>query len=200
MSLYTVDTIPDETDSTPGGELTCENCGRQFDHTGRGRKPKNCPECRANSRTTMRTNTTRKSTKDVEAACAVLESAYSAVALGLLMLSPRAAETWAHQVDTLQAQNKLTLAGDPMLCKSILRAGEKTGKAAFLISHVLAVAPVAMAIRQDMPKRKPKPNMPKQPKPKQPRVAETPEQFAEWERDMDTNIPAPVDKALRFFE
>lgn len=189
MSLYTVENL--DTDTMPGtnGDLTCESCGKSFDHTGRGRKPKKCPDCRA---TRTATSTPRKSSKDVDAACAVLDTTYNAIALGLLMLSPRAASTWAEQLDTLQAQNRLTLAGDPALTKSILRAGEKTGKAAFLVSHVLAVAPVVMVIREDMPKRKPK-----TPKSK---VAETPEQFAEWERDIDTNIPAPVDGALRFFE
>ena len=156
MSLYTVENLdlagPDS-DKAPGeGLLSCETCGINFDHTGRGRKPKNCPDCRTTK--TTRVSSPRKSTKDVEAACAVLESAYSTVALGLFVINPRAATVWVEQCDRLQAQNRLTLAGDPNLTKSILRAGEKSGKAAFLISHVLAVAPVIGVIREDMPKRK----------------------------------------------
>lgn len=39
---------PDELppDAPTPGDLTCEKCGASFDHTGRGRKPKTCPDCR----------------------------------------------------------------------------------------------------------------------------------------------------------
>lgn len=167
MSAYTVESLdlagPD-TDKAPGeGMLTCDTCGISFDHVGRGRKPKNCPDCRATKPT--RATTPRKSTKDVEAACAVLESAYSTVALGLFVVNPRAASVWVEQCDRLQVQNRLTLAGDPNLTKSILRAGEKSGKAAFLISHILAVAPVVAVIREDMPKKSKRPTVKNRPTP-----------------------------------
>ena len=82
------------------------------------------------------------------------------------MLSPRAATVWAQGIDTLQAANRVTLAGDPGLCKSILRAGEKSGKAAFAIAHVVALAPVVMSVRDDlktMRKNRAVPDVPAEP-------------------------------------
>lgn len=157
MSLYDISdvAIPDE-DSAPGeGLLTCESCGNSFEHSGRGRKPKKCADCRAAGARASGAGTTRRNatSKDVKAALAVLEGAYSTVALGLMVLSPNAASVWAAQVPSLQAQNEVILSGDPALTKSILRTGEKTGKAAFVIAHVIAFAPVAMTVRADMPKR-----------------------------------------------
>lgn len=156
-----------EGDVPPGdGALTCQNCGILFDHTGRGRKPKQCPECRATKSTATATRSRRTTSKDVESAIAVLDGAYNTLALGLMMLSPRAATVWAQGIDTLQAANRVTLAGDPGLCKSILRAGEKSGKAAFAIAHVVALAPVVMAVRDDlktMRKNRAVPDVPAEP-------------------------------------
>ena len=156
-----------EGDVPPGdGALTCQNCGILFDHTGRGRKPKQCPECRATKSTARATRSRRTTSKDVESAIAVLDGAYNTLALGLMMLSPRAATVWAQGIDTLQAANRVTLAGDPGLCKSILRAGEKSGKAAFAVAHAVALAPVVMAVRDDlktMRKNRAVPDVPAEP-------------------------------------
>lgn len=69
--------------------------------------------------------------------------------LGLFVLSPNAAVQWSGSTEQLQAQNRIILAGDPSLCKSILRAGEKSGKAAFVIAHALALLPVVGILRDD---------------------------------------------------
>lgn len=165
--------IPPEaqSDTEPGEHgLQCENCGRTFEHTGRGRKPKQCPECRAEKRTTRSsaTGSRRTSSKDVETALAVLDSTYSTVAVGLLMVSPKAAAVWAEQLEQLQATNRLTLAGDPNLTKTICRAGERSGKAMFFLAHVMALAPVVMTVRAEMPARKKRENK----APAQPQVPE----------------------------
>lgn len=149
-------------DMAPGeGSLVCEQCGDHFEHIGRGRKPKKCPTCReSRTASTPRASSRRTTSKDVESAIAVLDGMYSTASLGLMMLNPRAAVAWAGQIDQLQAQNRVTLAGDAALTKSINRLGERTGKAAFFLSHVFAIAPVVMVIREDMPKRKAKPAEP----------------------------------------
>ena len=165
MSILDVQDAPIP-DSVPGeNTLECEACGTHFEHTGRGRKPKKCPDCRANNAgTTTKPSSRRTTSKDVESAIAVLDGMYSTVSLGLVVLNPRAAVAWAGQLDTLQAQNRVTLAGDANLTKSINRLGERTGKAAFFLAHVFAIAPVVAVIREDMPK-KPK---------RKPPLAETP--------------------------
>lgn len=140
-----------ETEVPPNhGALTCAECGNNFDHTGRGRKPKLCIECREKKKTVTPRSTSRRTTsKDVESAIAVLDGVYSTVGLGLFVLSPNAAVQWGGSTEQLQAQNRIILAGDPSLCKSILRAGEKSGKAAFVIAHALALLPVVGILRDD---------------------------------------------------
>ena len=139
-----------EVDSVPGDDpntLYCEACGNGFIHTGRGRKPKKCPDCK--TAPTSKTSGTRRTSKDVDTALAVLDSTYSAATLGLMVLSPRAASTWAESAEQLQASNRAILAGDPNLTKSICRAGEKSGKTMFFITHLVAIAPVVGVLRQD---------------------------------------------------
>lgn len=118
MSILDVKDAPIP-DSVPGeNTLECEACGTHFEHTGRGRKPKKCPDCRAsNAGTTTKPSSRRTTSKDVESAIAVLDGMYSTVSLGLVVLNPRAAVAWAGQLDTLQAQNRVTLAGDANLTK-----------------------------------------------------------------------------------
>ena len=153
MSGYSVmdAEIPTDDPIAPGdGMLTCESCGISYEHTGRGRKPKKCPDCRATGATATPRGTSRRATsKDVETAIAVLDSSYSAVALGLMILSPRAASTWAGQIDQLQATNRTVLAGDPNLTKAICRGGERSGKVMFTLAHILAAAPVVGVLRED---------------------------------------------------
>ena len=40
------DATQDTPAEIPMNALTCRNCGKSFTHTGRGRKPYNCPDCR----------------------------------------------------------------------------------------------------------------------------------------------------------
>lgn len=137
-------------DTTPGDDpntIYCDTCGNGFVHSGRGRKPKKCPDCR--TVTAPKTSGTRRSNKDVDTALAVLESTYSAAALGLMVVSPRAASTWVESADRLQQSNRAILVGDPNLVKSICRAGEKSGKTMFFVTHLIALAPVVGVLRQE---------------------------------------------------
>lgn len=185
--------IPD--DSPPGeGMLTCDVCGTTFEHTGRGRKPKTCPEHRGKTTATASSSSSRRTvSKDVESAIAVLDGAYSAGQLGLMMFSPNAAVAWTNSIPELQKQNRVTLAGDPNLCKSICRMGERTGKAAFFLSHVMAVIPVALVLREDfIEARKNRPAKVKTPAPGYSEPQYDAEDFAHVPETDD-------DAALRFF-
>ena len=95
------------------------------------------------------------------------------------MLNPKAAGIWNAQVDELQKQNRVTLAGDPNLTKSILRVGEKSGRTAFVLAHAFAVAPVVGVIVADLP--------PKQKKAKP--TAANGHDFSEPENDLTAEIP-----------
>lgn len=143
-------------DFAPGeGMLTCEQCGNHFEHSGRGRKPKRCLDCRSKATGTATRTPSRKSTpKDVETALAVLDGMYSTLSIGLFIVSPNAASVWAGQTDQLQTTNRVTLAGDPALTKSICRLGERTGKAAFILAHVVAAVPVVIQLREDSNERR----------------------------------------------
>lgn len=148
--------VPDYPDIPPAaGMLQCEQCGIHFEHSGRGRKPKKCPDCRA-TRTPSSGSSTRRSTADVKAALATLDSMYSAIAFGLLTVSPASASVWAAQIEQLQRTNELALSGDKNLCRAINRMGERTGKAMFFGAHIMAIAPVVVTLRSDLASRKPK--------------------------------------------
>ena len=176
MDLQENDLTPPDT--APGeGMLTCEKCGNSFEHSGKGRKPKRCPDCRSVRETPVASR--RTTSKDVESAIAVLDGMYNLVSLGLFMLNPKAAGVWNAQVDELQKQNRVTLAGDPNLTKSILRVGEKSGRTAFVLAHAFAVAPVVGVIVADLP--------PKQKKAKP--TAANGHDFSEPENDLTAEIP-----------
>lgn len=154
------DQLPD--DKPPmDGQLICENCGTHFEHSGRGRKPKKCPDCRATK--TASTSRVRGSSADVKSALATLDNLYNVVAIALLTVSPKSASVWAEQVEGLQASNAVALAADKNLCRSINRLGERTGKAMFFGAHIMALAPVAITLRADMAARKPKKTTPEKP-------------------------------------
>ena len=167
--------------------LVCETCGDMFEHTGRGRKPKTCPTCRA-AKTTTAPRSSRRNSKDVETALATMENYYGMVSAALMLTSPMAAVAWGEQLSRLTAANRAILAGDPNLTKSICRVGEKSGKVAFLVAHVAAVIPPAMIIKEQLASR---PKKPKTVKPAgQPRREAEQQQRVETARtEGNTGIP-----------
>lgn len=158
MSATVYDFVPSEPDDAPemvmptDGALTCEECGTLFEHSGRGRKPKRCPDCRTKKSSSAPRN--RAPSGDVRAAMAVLDGMYNALSLGLMMTSPRAASTWASQVDGLRETSQLSLQSDPTLAKQISRIGTVTGRGMFFGAHLMALAPVVMVLREDMSERR----------------------------------------------
>src|SRR5206468_1356545 len=86
---------------------------------------------------------TQATTAEVKQAMRVLESAYSAVSLGMTMLGlTESATVWAEQASTLSKSNEQTLTAAPKLAKSIAKAGQGGGAGAFVLAHALAIAPV----------------------------------------------------------
>lgn len=150
------DFVPAEPDTNdtpyvPDGALICEQCGNPFEHSGRGRKPKRCPDCRA----TKSTGTRSKSPSgDVKTAMAVLEGMYDSLSLALMMFSPRGALTWSESRVKLEQTAQLSLQGDPALAKQICRIGTVSGRGMFYGAHVMALIPVAMVVREDLAERR----------------------------------------------
>ena len=137
----------------PDGTLICEECGTSFEHSGRGRKPKRCLDCREKTVPKSATRKPRAGTAKQQAT-AVLESMYRAVNMGLMMFSPAAQQVWNAQLDGLRASNDLTLDSDPKLCAQIAKLGRASGSGMFYVSHIMAIAPVVFTLREDLASRK----------------------------------------------
>lgn len=118
----------------------CEFCGDEVTVTGKGRPPKYCEKHRyANSRTTPG----GASQKSVDSACSALKMLYESAQPLLAIFLPATAIAWSHQIDDLDARNRVMLKQNPKLVKQILAAGEQSGTTAFLLSHIIAIGPVA---------------------------------------------------------
>lgn len=139
FSVTENDAVPDIAISSD--DITCEVCGKALSYSGRGRKPKFCDEHKKSS-SSSNGSSSRRSTRDVEAACAALSGAYSALAMPLMMVSPAAAREWAEQANALETRNRVFLEASPDLAKRIAAAAGKGGSTAFVLSHVIAIAPV----------------------------------------------------------
>ena len=142
-------------------EYPCEVCGNEAGpYGGRGRKPKYCAD--------HRRGPTRKNTSGIKVtgtndtlarqATEALCQINGFLALGAMVLSLHAtAATIAEAQDTFREQTHAALLTDPDLCRTILKAGVKSGKLALLISYVMfgaAVVPVAvMEIKQKKAER-----------------------------------------------
>lgn len=94
---------------------------------------------------------TQATTAEVKQAMRVLESAYSAVSLGMTMLGlTESATVWAEQAATLSKSNEQTLTAAPKLAKSIAKAGQGGGSGAFILAHALAIAPVVPVVNREL--------------------------------------------------
>jgi len=146
------DAIP--LDNTASSDPTCRICGIALTYGGRGRKPVLCGEHKGATRGPAGARTAdRGNSADVDSAIAILDGMYTALAMGMMMVSPPAASVWATNVDKLQATNRVTLAADKTLTKRILKFGQKSATATFVGAHVVAIAPVIMVVQQDMSSR-----------------------------------------------
>lgn len=127
--------------------LSCEVCGTALTYSGRGRKPKRCPEHRKSS---GKPAVTRAATNDKLAAQATEAlvqinrlTGFGARVLGL----PSTGEMIAFAEDTFREQAHAALLTDPALCKQILSAGQVSAKFSLALAYAMLgaqVAPVAM--------------------------------------------------------
>ena len=86
-----------------------------------------------------------KTNSDVEQALATLETAYQFMAIGLTMFGAvNAASDLAGKIDALQDSNRGFLIADKKLAQQIARAGSASGRAGFMITNLVAFAPVVM--------------------------------------------------------
>lgn len=152
MTDYESASIPDE-GPVVSDDLTCAICDTPLQYSGRGRKPKFCSKCKP-SRSSSGTSRASRSSGDVTQALSVMESMYRGLTMVLMPLSPQAAIRWQAAIADLQLSNKLILEGDKELTRSICRMGQRGGKTAFAISHVVALAPIAMTVREDITTRR----------------------------------------------
>ena len=146
------DSLPRDEGIGPGAELTCEDCGTPLEYSGRGRKPKKCPEHRKNG-SKSGTSTVRKTNA---ANTKLAEQAADALALINSMIGAAVAMPFVGLEATAEAINVSNptfrdmaaeaLIADPKLARQILTAGGVSGKMALLMAYGMfgmAVAPVA---------------------------------------------------------
>jgi len=147
---------PASSDVPPDGDV-CVVCGTPLVYAGRGRRPRYCDEHkpgRSGTRSETTRGTTGRTSKDVEAACAALHGLYEMVYYPLAAVSAPAAQVWSRAVDDLDKRNRLILSGDPKLARSIVASAEKGGVTALVISHAIAVVPVAVVAARDIQARR----------------------------------------------
>lgn len=159
------DTLPDMTavsidDTVPEPDgaycVTCWEMGIEnpLDYAGRGRRPKYCDEHRKSTATRSGgSSRAPRTSRDVDVACTTMAALYDGIAKGLLLVSPSAAVAWNDQIDGLNARNRTIFATNPSLAKRIASTAAKGGTASFVLSHVVAVAPVVVAVRADLSAR-----------------------------------------------
>lgn len=146
----TLDVAPNPTDEIPSTqyEFHCEKCGVGFEHSGRGRKPKYCPEHRG----TRSSNTTSKvkGTNEQLAAQAleVLCGFNGIAAFGMrLMRLTETGQAITDRETAFREQAYLALLMDPKLCQTILKSSGTSGIMGLFMAYGMlgaAIAPVAM--------------------------------------------------------
>lgn len=139
-------------DMTPmdSGPPECKICGTELEYAGRGRKPTKCSpknggnaECYAKQETAPVT----RAGKNAALAAQTLASWNEYMVIGSMMAGlTETTVTISKANEVFEAKAAAALENDPELCKAILRAGAKTGKAALGIAYLsfaVAVLPTA---------------------------------------------------------
>jgi hypothetical protein len=89
------------------------------------------------------TTNAAKSSKDVESALAVLDTAYTLIATGLMAVgAPNAASELVEKIAVVQEQNRGFLNADQKLAQQIAKIGQSTGRGGFLVVNAMALVPV----------------------------------------------------------
>jgi len=140
------DSVPPVTDV----EYPCEVCGNEAGpYVGRGRKPKYCPDHKRTVVAKRSTAPRATGTNDTLArqATEALCQINGFLTIGAMFAGmPATAGAIAGAEDGFREQTYTALLTDPDLCRSILKAGVKSGKIALVISYLMfgaAVVPTA---------------------------------------------------------
>jgi len=141
-------------DSTPpvsDVEYPCEVCGNEAGpYVGRGRKPKYCADHRRSPSRAVAKPLRVTGTNDTLArqATEALCQINGFLAIGAMFAGLHAtAGAISNAEETFREQTHAALLTDPDLCRSILKAGVKSGKLALIVSYVMfgaAVLPTAV--------------------------------------------------------
>jgi hypothetical protein len=92
-----------------------------------------------------------KGSSEVEAALATLETAYQFLCLGLTMVgAPQAASDLAEKIEFVQEQNRGYLTADRKLAQQISKVGSASGRAGFMITNFMALAPVVLVAAKEI--------------------------------------------------
>lgn len=128
-------------------EYHCAECGAGFEHSGRGRKPKYCPEhrgTRSNSSSKVKGTNEQLAAQAVEVLCGI----NGVVAFGarvMRLTDTGKAITDRETVFREQAYSALLI--DPKLCRTILKGSSTSGIFALAMAYGMlgvSIAPVAI--------------------------------------------------------
>jgi hypothetical protein len=90
-------------------------------------------------------STPPKASADVEQALAVLENAYSFLVMGLTLVGATdAAGSLAEKIEYVQTQNRGFLIADKKLAAAIGKVGATSGRAGFVVTNFMVLAPVVL--------------------------------------------------------
>lgn len=146
---------PNDSPRVDSDDLTCIVCNAPLTYGGRGPKPKYCDEHRKSGSRSGGTGTSGgASARDVERACESLSQLYDIAAMTLMLVSPEAGRKWSDNADKLDRTNRQTLANNKRLVARINKGAGAGGSAAFVITHVFAIAPVLGILRNDIASRR----------------------------------------------
>lgn len=101
---------------------------------------------------------------EVTQALAVMNTAFSLITTGLMMLgAPNAASELSAKIPAVQDQNRAFLIADPKLAQRIAKIGSSTGRAGFLITNISLLTAVAVTASAELSLRKPPKTSPDKP-------------------------------------
>lgn len=143
-------------DAAPEDERVCIECGTPLAPAhGPGRKPTKCPDCRAKKSAAYgKTTTPRGTTKIVNEALGTMDGIYSMVEVALMVVSPRAAESWNERRGEAQTRNRSAFESSKNLAASVARWGANSGTATFVLAQVYLAAPAIVTVSADVRQRR----------------------------------------------
>ena len=101
-----------------------------------------------------------KSSSEVDQALATLDTAYQFLVLGLTMVgAPNAASDLAEKIAFVQEQTRGYLTADRKLAQRIAGIGSASGRAGFVVTNFMALAPVVVLASREIQARKPAPKV-----------------------------------------